>query len=79
MYHVIQFTVAFVADLEVSRKQHLERLQIRIGDRFIVQMRPHVLDQHGIPIEVADLFLDDGTTARNVPFAYFTFMDEEEA
>jgi hypothetical protein len=77
VYHAIQFTVAFVADLEVSRKQHLERLQIRKGDRFIVQMRPHVLDQHGIPIEVADLFLDDGSIARNVPFAYFTFVDEE--
>jgi hypothetical protein len=79
VFHAIQFTVAFVADLEVPRKQHLERLQIRKGDRFIVQMKPHVLDQHGIPIEVADLLLDDGTTARNVPFAYFTFLDEEEA
>ena len=79
MYHTIQFTEAFLAVLEVSPKQRLERVRIRRGDRLQAQVRPYVVDTGEGPREVADLFFEDGTATRKVPFAYFAFVDAEAA
>ncbi len=79
MYHTIQFTDGFVADLEVSPKQPLELVRIRRGDRRQAQVRPYVVDTAGGPREVADLFFEDGTATRMVPFAYFAFVDADAA
>jgi hypothetical protein len=73
--HTIRFAVAFVADLEVSPKQPLERLRIRQGQCFKAQVRPHLTETAEGPVEAADLFFEDGTATRNVPFAYFTFVE----
>jgi hypothetical protein len=64
-----------MADLVVSRKQPLERLRIRKGNRVQAQTKPYVVETAGGPVEVADLFLEDGTAICRVPFAYFAFAE----
>ncbi|HKI35082.1 MAG TPA: hypothetical protein VKA46_24710 [Gemmataceae bacterium] len=75
MYHTIQFGAEFVADLEVSSKQPLERVVLRKGDRLKAQVRPYVVETKTGPAEVADLFFEDGTAARRGPFRCFAFVD----
>jgi len=75
MYHVIEFTEALTLDLEVSSKQPLERIAVERGTRQRAQLRPHVVETDDGPAEVADLFFQDGTTARGVRFASFSFVD----
>ncbi len=75
MFHTIAFAIDFVADLEVSRKQPLERARIRKGYRLQAQVKPYVVETAGGPVEVADLFFEDGTATRRVPFAYFAFVE----
>jgi hypothetical protein len=75
VYHTIQFAAEFVADLEVSQKHLLERAVLRPGTRLRAQVRPYVTEREDGPVEVADLFFEDGTTTRRVPFAYFSFVD----
>jgi hypothetical protein len=79
VYHTIQFNVALVADLEVSPKHPLERTLITPGKRLRAQVRPHVLETDEGPVEVADLFFEDGTATRRVPFAWFAFVDSDGA
>lgn len=75
MYHSIIFHDALTADLEISRTQPLERLCIRKGTRVRVQLKPYVVETpHGL-VEVADLFFEDGTATRSVPFEHFSFAD----
>ena len=75
MYHIIEFHADLTADLEVSPKQPLEQLSIRKGTRLNAQVKPYVIETPGGPVEVADLFLEDGTTARSLPFAFFSFVN----
>jgi hypothetical protein len=75
MYHTIEFAVEFVADLELSPKHRLEQLLIRQGTRLRAQLKPSVVETVGGPIEVADLFFEDGTATRTIPFAYFAFVE----
>jgi hypothetical protein len=75
MYHIIEFADDMWADLERSPKQPLERVQLRRGARMGAQIRPHVVETLAGPVEMADLFFEDGTAARNVPFCRFTFAD----
>jgi hypothetical protein len=39
------------------------------------QIKPHIVETDEGPVEVADLFFEDGTTIRRVPFAFFQFVD----
>jgi hypothetical protein len=75
VYHTIEFVDELTVDLEVSPKHWLERTVLERGTRRKAQIRPYVLETDGGPVEVADLFFADGTTARNVPFASFAFVD----
>jgi len=75
MYHTIVFSQEFAGDLEVSRKQPLERVKIPSGTRVRVQLRPHVVETPDGPVETADLFFEDGTATRDVPFDCFAFVD----
>ena len=75
MYHTIAFAVDFIANLEVSRKQPLERVRLRKGDRLRAQVKPYVAETAEGPVEVADLFFEDGTATRAVPFACFAFVN----
>lgn len=75
MYHSIQFRLKSVAELETPGKPHLERVVIQPGTRLHVQIQPYVVESERGPVEVADLFLEDGSIARAVRFATFTFLD----
>ena len=75
MYHTIEFAAEFLADFEISPKHRLERRLIRRGTRLQAQVRPYVVKGRGGPVEVADLFFEDGTAIRMVPFAWFSFVE----
>ena len=75
MYHTIEFAEALMIDLEISPKHWLERMLIRRGTRLQAQIKPHVLETEDGPVEVADLYFADGTTARTIPFESFSFVD----
>ena len=75
MYHTVEFAAEFMVDLEVSRKQPLERVLIRRGTRVRAQLRPYVIESENGPVEVADLFFEDGTSTRGVRFEWFTFVE----
>jgi hypothetical protein len=74
MYHTIEFSGEFLADLETSPQHPLERVRIRKGGRLRAQVRPYVVEGGDGPVEVADLFFADGTATRRVPFASFCFV-----
>jgi hypothetical protein len=76
MRHLIEFCTDFTADLEVSPKQRLERVRIPTGMRAYAAARPSVLETSVGAIEVADLYFDDGTVARLVPYECFRFVEE---
>jgi hypothetical protein len=75
MYHTLEFAAEFMVDLEVSRKQPLERVLIRRGTRVRAQLRPYVIESENGPVEVADLFFEDGSATRGVRFECFAFVD----
>jgi len=75
MYHTIKFATECLVDLEASSKQPLERVLIRPGTGLRAQLRPYVVETDSGPMEVADLFFEDGTAIRTVPFACFSFVD----
>ncbi len=75
MNHLIEFNSGFITDLEISPRQRLERLRVRKGMRACVGLRPHVLETLAGPVEVADLYFEDGTVARDVRFRQFHFVN----
>jgi hypothetical protein len=75
MYHTITFAAGRLVDLEVSRKQPLERVLIKAEIRLRAQIKPYVVETDNGPVEVAGLFFEDGTATRTVPFACFSFVD----
>ncbi len=75
MYHTIKFVDNLVLDLETSARHHLERVEVHKGTRVPAQLRPYVVETARGPVEVADLFFEDGTAIRAVPFAFLTFDD----
>jgi hypothetical protein len=75
MYHMIEFAVDYTMDLELSAKQPLERRRVLKGSRRTAVLKPYVMGRNGGYLEVADLYFEDGTTTRAVPFACFSFVD----
>jgi hypothetical protein len=75
VYHLIEFNTAFTADLVISHREPLERLRVRPGARARACPQPYVLNTAGGPVEVADLFFEDGTVASHVPFEWFRFVE----
>ncbi|HZT82425.1 MAG TPA: hypothetical protein VFA26_19505 [Gemmataceae bacterium] len=74
MFHTILFAEEFAGDLEVSPKDYLERVLLKKGTRVRAQVKPYVVEADDGPVEVADLFFEDGTATRAVPFALFSFV-----
>lgn len=74
MYHAIRFHVQFTVGLEIAPKQ-LEQLVIQKGDQLRTRIKPHVAEGADGPVEVADLYFENGTISRNVPFSLFAFVD----
>jgi hypothetical protein len=75
MYHTIEFVAEVNADMEISPKQPMERVRIEKGARRLVQIKPYIMEGNKGPLEVADLFFEDGSATRQVPFAFFRFVD----
>jgi hypothetical protein len=75
VYHTIEFAVEFMVELEVSPRRRLERMLIHRGTRLHAQIKPYVLESRDGPVEVADLFFEDGTSTRMLPFEFFSFVD----
>ncbi len=75
MYHTLEFAVDFAVDLEISPKHPQERLLIEKGTRLRAQIKPYVVESEEGPVEVADLFFEDGTATRRIRFACFTFVE----
>jgi hypothetical protein len=75
MYHSLEFNTELTVDLEISPKDYLERLRIRKGTRLKAQLKPLVIESADGPVEVADLFFEDGTVTRHVPYAYFCLVE----
>lgn len=78
MFHTIEFRVDGYAELEVPGTTRLQQVTIQKGSRFRVQVKPYVVLSGRRPVEVADLFLEDGSVARGVRFASFRFLDASE-
>jgi len=76
MYHTIRFAIDRWVDLESSPQNRLERLLIRAGMQAPAQLRPYVVEGLAGPVEVADLFFEDGSVIRGVPFACFFFVEQ---
>ena len=53
----------------------LERTVLKPGTRLRAHVRPYVVETKGGPAEVADLFFEDGSITRRVPYHYFSFVD----
>jgi hypothetical protein len=75
MYHTIEFHEAMALDLEISRKKPLERVTLKRGARLQAQIRPYVAETEEGPVEMADLFFEDGSATRGVRFASFCFVE----
>jgi hypothetical protein len=75
MFHSIEFTGDAWVDVARSQEQPLERMLVRRGLKGRAQLRPHILETFDGPIEAADLFFEDGSTARAVPFASLCFTE----
>jgi hypothetical protein len=75
MFHTIQFAVQFTADRESSPTAPREHFLIFKGTCVRARLQPYVEEGREGPVEVADLFLEDRTALRGVPFAYFAFAD----
>jgi hypothetical protein len=75
MYHTIEFADDLIVDLEISPKHWLERMVVRKGTRLQAQIKPYVVETDDGPVEVADLFFEDGTTTRMVRCESFSFAE----
>ena len=75
MYHTVEFADDLMVDVETSPKHPLEQLRIGKGTRLRAQIKPYVVETDDGPVEVADLFFEDGTATRQVRFECFSFVD----
>jgi len=75
MYHTIEFLGDCLLDLETSPRDRLQRTLINRGDRLEAQLKPYVVETDDGPVEVADLFLADGTATRAVRCECFCFAE----
>jgi hypothetical protein len=76
VFHTIEFAVDVVIDFEGnSKNRRRKQTMLRKGHRQRAETRPYVVETNDGPVEVADLFFDDGTACRSVPYSCFSFLD----
>jgi hypothetical protein len=75
MYHTIAFNESMTLDVEISPKHFLEQVSVEAGTQLQAEIKPYVVELEDGFVEVADLFFDDGTITRRVPFASFSFVE----
>jgi hypothetical protein len=76
MVHSIEFRLDGLVELEIPGTTRLQQLVLHNGTRVRAQVKPYVVESKRGPVEIADLFLEDGSAARAVRFASFRFLDE---
>lgn len=72
MYHTIEFGEAFLPELTIPPPR---RPLIRRGARLLAEVHPYVVDTAEGPVEVADLFLAEGTIVCRVPYRCFAWVE----
>jgi hypothetical protein len=75
-YHTIEFRLKAVAAVESAGNGRMEQVVIAPGTRLRAQVNPYVVESDLGPVEAADLSFGDGSIARGVRFASFSFVDE---
>jgi hypothetical protein len=73
MFHQIEFCWAVFADVERPDYAFMQRMVIKLGERLAVRPKPYVAESANGPVEVADLYLEDGTILKEVRYAAFRF------
>jgi hypothetical protein len=76
MFHSIEFTLRVRAGMAIPGQRRLEKIVLQTGTRLRAEIRPYVAESDLGPLEVADLFLEDGSAVHNVNFASFRFLDD---
>jgi hypothetical protein len=79
MVHAIEFRWVVLADVERPEYAYPQRVVIKEGTQLHAQIKPYVAESPDGPVEVADLYLDDGSVTRAVRFAAFRFLDGARA
>jgi hypothetical protein len=75
MYHIIEFRVECWMDLEVSPQHWLEHVRVAKGARVQARVVSRVIETASGPVEVADLYFEDGSACRQMRCAWFVFVD----
>jgi hypothetical protein len=76
MYHTIEFRAHGLVELEMPSHARVVQVLMQVGVRVRAKVKPYVMESDHGPVEVADLFSEDGSVARAVRFAFFRFTDE---
>lgn len=72
MNHRLRFLTDQQFDLQLPGRARLEQVLVRAGDEIEAQVRPYVRESDDGPVELADLYLGEGTLLA-VRMAYFSF------
>ena len=75
MVHAIEFRRVVLAEVDRPEYRYQQRVVIKRGTRLHARIKPYVAESPDGPVEVADLYIDDGSVARAVQFAAFRFLD----
>jgi hypothetical protein len=75
MIHPIEFRWLVLAEVERPEYALMQRVVIKEGTRLSADIKPYIAESPDGPIEVADLYLENGSVARAVRFAAFRFLD----
>jgi hypothetical protein len=79
MIHEIEFRWVVLAEVDRPEYAYLQRVVIKEGTRMHARIKPYVAQSPDGPVEVADLYFDDGSVARAVRFAAFRFLDRAKS
>jgi hypothetical protein len=75
MIHRIEFRWLVLAEIDGPEYGLIQSVVIKQGTRLSAKIKPYVAESPDGPIEVSDLYLEDGSVVRAVRFAAFQFLD----
>ena len=75
MCHQIEFCWAVFADVERPGYALGQRMIIKFGERLTARIQPYVVESACGPVEMANLYLEDGAIVTGVRYAAFRFLD----
>jgi hypothetical protein len=78
MIHTIEFRWLVLAEINGPEYGLMQGIVINEGTRLSARIKAYVADSPDGPIEMADLYLEDGSVVRAVRFAAFAFLDESK-